>query len=239
MVEFLPLFPKETVSRLSLHSSDLGTYHYDIKLVATQAAQERSVHFKTALGSSITQVVRLLNYCRGKSEFTCRIDNPDFFVEKPPVATPGTFSSSIFYQQATNSLMNVAGNGVLSTEFLVEVTFEPSKVGDAHTSLIARHDQQRAVILAALTDAPGAAQRHAEFLDAAPAQVRYGDHHHLLAGGLLVGRQHAGQARLGLGIEQFGAIDHATGQRRQLGLLREQAAGPEQQGQQQRKPARH
>ncbi len=54
-----------------------------------------------------------------------------------------------------------------------------------------------------------------------------------------MGRQHAGQARLGLGIEQFGAIDHATGQRRQLGLLREQAAGPEQQGQQQRKPARH
>ena len=85
---------------------------------------------------------------------------------------------------------------------------------DAHSPFVARHDQQRAVILAALTDPPGASQRHAKLLDTAALQIRHGHDHHLLGGGLLVRGEHARQARLGRGVEQLGAVHHPTAQRR-------------------------
>src|SRR5690606_19023230 len=73
------------------------------------------------------------------------------------------------------------------------------------------HDQQGAVVLALLADAPLAAQGQAGFLDAASAQIRQGDHHQLVAGGLLMTGQQLGEFALLGGIEQLRPIHHPTG----------------------------
>ncbi|ORY39534.1 hypothetical protein BCR33DRAFT_853320, partial [Rhizoclosmatium globosum] len=114
-IEFLPLQPKEVTTRLSISSSELGVYQYDIKLLATVSAPERSLHFKVGLGGTQTQTLRFMSFAKNKTEYTCRIDSPDFSVEKSVMAP----SASV--------------GGV---EVCVDVTYEPSKLGDVRTQLL-------------------------------------------------------------------------------------------------------
>ncbi|KAJ3073687.1 hypothetical protein HDU99_001861 [Rhizoclosmatium hyalinum] len=114
-IEFLPLQPKELTTRLSISSSELGVYQYDIKLLATVSAPERSLHFKVGLGGTQTQTLRFMSFAKNKTEYTCRIDSPDFSVEKSVMAP----SASV--------------GGV---EVCVDVTYEPSKLGDVRTQLL-------------------------------------------------------------------------------------------------------
>ena len=81
-IEFLPLLPRETVTRLTFTSPDLGVFLYDLKLLASPAPPERSIHFKVGLGGYQTQVFRFLSHCKSKTEYACKIENPDFSVEK-------------------------------------------------------------------------------------------------------------------------------------------------------------
>ncbi|XP_074055255.1 hydrocephalus-inducing protein homolog isoform X3 [Macrotis lagotis] len=107
--DFLPLKAGETVGRLNLHQSDLGTYQYELNLKALPAPPEKPVYFQTVLGSSQTLNTKFINYTRQKIEYSCKIDNPDFHVEKIVYAAPG------------------AQGG---TEVNVEINFEPSQLGE-------------------------------------------------------------------------------------------------------------
>jgi hydrocephalus-inducing protein len=71
--EFLPLKPSETVSKLELSSNELGVCSYDLVLKALPPSNERPVHFKTSLGSSQVVVVKFINYCRQKADYTCKV----------------------------------------------------------------------------------------------------------------------------------------------------------------------
>jgi hypothetical protein len=88
-VEYLPLQAKESASRLTISSAELGVYQYDLKLVSTPAGLERSLHFKVGLGGSQTQTFRFLSFAKTKTEYSCKIDSPDFSVEKSVVAPSG------------------------------------------------------------------------------------------------------------------------------------------------------
>ena len=94
-IEFLPLSPKDTLGKLVLTSNDLGTYNYDLKLSANPAPPERSIHFKVGLGSSQTHVFRFVSYSKVKTDYNCKVDSPDFVVEKVVSVGPGEFSSII------------------------------------------------------------------------------------------------------------------------------------------------
>ncbi|KAJ1558923.1 hypothetical protein HK096_003058, partial [Nowakowskiella sp. JEL0078] len=113
-IEFLPLHPKEMMTRVSFTSSELGLYQYDLKLLATPAGPERSLHFKVGLGNSHTQSFRFLSFAKSRTEYTCKIDNIDFTAEK-----------SVFASSASTS----------GVEVCVDVTYEPSKLGDTRTYL--------------------------------------------------------------------------------------------------------
>ncbi|KAJ3416712.1 hypothetical protein HDV05_000542 [Chytridiales sp. JEL 0842] len=92
LIEYLPLQAKDTNARLTISSAELGIYQYDLKLVATPAGLERSLHFKVGLGGSQTQTFRFLNYAKTSSY-----------------------------------------GGV---EVSIDVTYEPSKLGDTRTQLL-------------------------------------------------------------------------------------------------------
>lgn len=64
-------------------------YQYDLKLIATAPASERSMHFKIGLGASQMQTLRFYSFSKIKTEFSCKIDSGEFFVEKSITSPPG------------------------------------------------------------------------------------------------------------------------------------------------------
>lgn len=84
--EYRPLHARPSTVRLSLHSPELGHFHYDLSLRALPAPPERTVHFSAALGRSHMEAVKFLNYSHVKAEYSCWVS----FSGVPPVPTEGT-----------------------------------------------------------------------------------------------------------------------------------------------------
>ncbi|TPX54724.1 hypothetical protein PhCBS80983_g05802 [Powellomyces hirtus] len=114
-IDFLPVQARETVARLTLQSGELGVYQYDLKLVSNPAGPEHNLQFKVPLGTNQTQTFRFISFAKVKTEYVCKLDSADFSVEKTVMAPA-----------ATNSGIEVA----------VDVTYEPSRLGDTRTQLI-------------------------------------------------------------------------------------------------------
>eukprot|EP00794_Sanderia_malayensis_P018879 gene18879-20779_t len=112
--EYLPMKSGDMTARLSLQSSELGLYLYDLNLTASPANPERPVHFITTLGMNQNQTCRFTNYARSKVEYSCKVDNPEFLVERSVTAASASSGGS---------------------EVGVEVTFEPTKIGDSKATL--------------------------------------------------------------------------------------------------------
>ncbi|EZP65251.1 hypothetical protein BW43_03513 [Pseudomonas sp. RIT357] len=86
---------------------------------------------------------------------------------------------------------------------------------DAQFALIAGDDQQRAVVLALLANAPVAPQLITEVFNRHALEVGHGDHHDLVAGGLLQRLQLLGQLRAHRRVDHLGVVDHPSGQLRE------------------------
>ncbi|XJO77830.1 hypothetical protein BDV3_002359 [Batrachochytrium dendrobatidis] len=114
-IEFLPLIPKEASARITLSSVDLGLYQYDLRLISLAAQPERTLQFKVGFGSSQVQTFRFTSFSKVRTDFTCKIDNTEFTVEKS---------------------VSVAAATIGGVEVSVDVIYEPSKLGDTRTQLI-------------------------------------------------------------------------------------------------------
>jgi len=110
----MPLKAGETNARITFSSSDLGQYIYEVELLATPAGPERGLTFKIGLGQNLPRTTRLTNYSKAKVEYQCKTDNNDFHVEKTITA---------------------ASAAVGGTEVPIEVTYEPSQLGDSKGTL--------------------------------------------------------------------------------------------------------
>ncbi|XP_044515296.1 hydrocephalus-inducing protein homolog [Gracilinanus agilis] len=113
-LEFQPLKAGETTGRLNLHQTDLGTFQYELSLKANPALPEKPVYFQTPLGSSQALNAKFINYTRQKTEYSCKTDSSDFHVEKVVTAPAG---------------------GQVGIEVSVEITFEPSQLGEVRGML--------------------------------------------------------------------------------------------------------
>ncbi|XP_066439738.1 hydrocephalus-inducing protein homolog isoform X2 [Eleutherodactylus coqui] len=114
MFEYQPLKTGESTGRLTLQSHELGLFQYDLLLKATSAVSEKPLYFRTTLGSSQTLSARFMNFTRQKTEYSCKVDNSDFYVDKMVMAAPGSQGGS---------------------EVSVEVTFEPVQLGESRAVL--------------------------------------------------------------------------------------------------------
>ncbi len=101
---------------------------------------------------------------------------------------------------------------------------------DAHLVFGGRQDEQGAVVLALLADAPGAAELIAVVRDVIALQRGQGDHHHLAAGLGLQPGELGGQLLLGIGRQHMSVVDDPAGQGRK-GRRRVGRHGQEQEGQ--------
>ncbi|XP_064641495.1 hydrocephalus-inducing protein-like isoform X2 [Lineus longissimus] len=114
-LEYLPLKVGETQGRLEFNCNELGLYMYDMNLKATLAGPERALYFRVNLGSSQVQSAKFLNFSKVKTDYTCKCENGDFHVDKTIAAAPGS---------------------ITGTEVAVEVTYEPSRLGESRGSLV-------------------------------------------------------------------------------------------------------
>ncbi|XP_077166200.1 hydrocephalus-inducing protein homolog isoform X2 [Paroedura picta] len=113
--EFQPMRPGETSGRLSLISNELGSFQYDLILKASGARPEKALYFCTMLGSSQNIITKFVNYTRQKTEYSTKIDSPDFHADK---------------------VINAAAGSQTGTEVHVEVTFEPCQLGETRGTLV-------------------------------------------------------------------------------------------------------
>ncbi|KAJ8332018.1 hypothetical protein SKAU_G00429950, partial [Synaphobranchus kaupii] len=114
MFEYQPLREGDSTTRLTLHSAELGHFHYDLLLRATPAPQEKPLHFRAPLGSTQSICAKFTNYSRVKAEYTCKTDSPDFTAERT-VTAPAGFQGG--------------------AEVSVEVSFEPWQLGESRALL--------------------------------------------------------------------------------------------------------
>ncbi|XP_076848184.1 hydrocephalus-inducing protein homolog isoform X3 [Brachyhypopomus gauderio] len=112
--EYQPLRPGESTTRLTLHNSELGFYHYELLLRGLPAPAEKPLYFQAMLGSGHSLNAKFTNYSRVKAEYTCKTDCPDFVVEKTITAAAGLQAG---------------------TDVSVEVYFEPSQLGEVRGTL--------------------------------------------------------------------------------------------------------
>ncbi|KAK3085440.1 hypothetical protein FSP39_003318 [Pinctada imbricata] len=113
--DYLPLKVGEVTGHIDLNSNELGTYVYDLSLKATPAGPEKALYFRTCLGQNQIQVAKFLNFAKqAKADYTCKVDNSDFHTEKTVAAAPGSHGG---------------------TEVALDVTFEPSKLGEQRAML--------------------------------------------------------------------------------------------------------
>ena len=116
-IEWRPLLPQETTSQLSLASAELGAYTYDLRLQALPAGESKSLQFKVALGNLQTLRFRFMSFLKRPETYKCSVGTPGGdFVCDASVAAPAASGS----------------NGV---EVAVDVTFEPSRMGDSTDTL--------------------------------------------------------------------------------------------------------
>ncbi|NWX91311.1 HYDIN protein, partial [Nothoprocta pentlandii] len=113
--EYQPLKVGESTGHLVLQSSDLGSFCYDLNLKATASRPEKPLYFCTALGSNQTLTAKFINYIRQKTDYVLQLDCADFQVEKT---------------------LSVAAASVGGSEVSVEVTHEPSRLGETRATLL-------------------------------------------------------------------------------------------------------
>lgn len=75
MFEYLPLKVGQTIGKITLQSSDLGVYLYELHLTATPCPQEKPVHFTASLGTSQQHSCRFVNFSRARTEYICKVTN--------------------------------------------------------------------------------------------------------------------------------------------------------------------
>lgn len=63
----------ESTGRLMLHSSDLGSCHYELSLKATPSKPEKPLYFCTTLGSNQTLTAKVMNYSRQKTDYVLQV----------------------------------------------------------------------------------------------------------------------------------------------------------------------
>ncbi|XP_075290309.1 hydrocephalus-inducing protein homolog isoform X2 [Opisthocomus hoazin] len=112
--EYQPLKVGESVGRLVLQSSDLGSCYYNLHLKATVSKPEKPLYFCTTLGSSQTITTKIVNYARQKTEYLLQTDCTDFQTEKSIATAPASPGGS---------------------EVSLDVTYEPCQLGEARAVL--------------------------------------------------------------------------------------------------------
>lgn len=115
-MDYMPLLNKDKVARLVLSCSELGPFQYDLHLKTQKAEPSPSERFSCALGESVVRKYYFTNCCPVRTDYQISIEGSNHFSAPPSVSASAA-----------------SRNG---SKVPVEVTFEPSKLGDSKAVMI-------------------------------------------------------------------------------------------------------
>ena len=61
-------------AKLELTSVDLGICTYDLILKALSTQNEKPIYFKTSIGLSQTITGKFINFCKQKTDYSCKVN---------------------------------------------------------------------------------------------------------------------------------------------------------------------
>ncbi|QDZ25387.1 hypothetical protein HOP50_17g79270 [Chloropicon primus] len=111
-VTFRPILPVESETKLSIGSTQLGSFPYLLKLKGIPAGAEGRMSFVVPLGGSETQAFRFQHYANAKTDYACSFSskgNNGFLCDASVTAHPA---------------------GQEGNQVEVNVTFEPTQIGE-------------------------------------------------------------------------------------------------------------
>lgn len=122
-IDFRPLIlmKEPAEATLVLKSERLGEYKYTLSLTSMQPAAERSLHFRSTLGTSSMQKFRFKHFLPSKGDFSCRV------------------SQSLFFK-VPEVLKLEAAESWEGSEACVTVEYEPQALGEVKDTLIISSD---------------------------------------------------------------------------------------------------
>eukprot|EP00937_MAST-01D_sp_MAST-1D-sp2_P000047 g47.t1 len=110
-VSYRPLVPEELEADLEIIIAELGAFRYKLKLSGTPAGLERVLDFKAPLGGTLQREFRFKSFSPNSATFTCSVSDAAAF------SVPASVSAE-------------ASDGWNGTEVVLEVSYEPSALGD-------------------------------------------------------------------------------------------------------------
>ena len=119
-IEFFPLIAKEyPPSKLVFSAAELGDFPYTVALIGTAAAHEKPTRLTCALGQAVSATLRFTAYCKTATEFAFKLSDPKQ-------------KENAFFKSAGSSgvKVNACPDPRVGQEVSVDVTFEPSRVGE-------------------------------------------------------------------------------------------------------------
>ncbi|EKX37002.1 hypothetical protein GUITHDRAFT_78541 [Guillardia theta CCMP2712] len=119
---YRPLLPDSgSTAKVTFSSQELGDFVFELKLIATPASADKSMQMKASLGGSHKATFRFLHFLKSAATYQCHADDPAFSV-------PTTISAPAATEET-------------GVEVEVEVTFEPSKLGECNAKLTLQSDE--------------------------------------------------------------------------------------------------
>ena len=114
---YRPMLPTEDVkaTNVTFSSSELGDFVYELRLKASKAGADRSMQFKSSIGSEQTLTFRFLHFLPSDCTYECSTDSQMFTV---------------------GGSVSAPAAGPEGVEVEVEVTFDPDIIGECNAKLL-------------------------------------------------------------------------------------------------------
>jgi len=126
----------EKTSNIIVKSPDLGEFPYKIKLIGTPSTSQRSMAFKTPLGTDLVQKFKFTHYLKKPTPYTVRIEK----LGQPQTTAPGgkdkpAPTQSDFIPENQNVTVPAA-DSYEGVDQEISIRYEPSKLGESRATLI-------------------------------------------------------------------------------------------------------
>ena len=127
-LSYRPLTAIIQPAKLTVKSPDLGEFTYDLMLKGQPSTSQRSMHYKTSLGTELVQAFRFQHFLKKQIQYIVKIERiggagtADFTVDKPTCDA-------------------AAAPGFDGIEVVCNVRYEPSNLGEARAILTLTHPE--------------------------------------------------------------------------------------------------
>lgn len=142
-VIYRPLLVKDEQGKVNLKSPELGEFIYPLQLKGLAASTvQRTMSFKSSLGSDIIQTFKFQNYCRKPTIYQCRVDRigpGGKAVASGVVVDPKAKGGPLVQVDFSVDVPNInapAADSLEGSEVAINVRYEPSTLGESSAILI-------------------------------------------------------------------------------------------------------